>query len=79
MICTQYLDVFADAITNYMTAVVVALTLGQIGPSTPEVPNFLTQIYQVAIYTLWNDLTNCYRQAESLSCQTFGMIAGDAH
>lgn len=37
----------ADAITNYSTAIVVALTLGQIGSSTPKTPNFMTQLYQV--------------------------------
>jgi drug/metabolite transporter (DMT)-like permease len=34
------------AITNYLVAIVVALTLGQIGSSTPETPNFTTQLRQ---------------------------------
>ena len=42
-----HLCVYTDACTFYVVAVIVALTLGQIGPSTEAVPNFLTQIYQV--------------------------------
>ncbi|CAL5093460.1 unnamed protein product [Urochloa decumbens] len=34
------------SITNFLAAVVVALTFGQIGPDTPETPNFLTQLTQ---------------------------------
>ena len=33
--------------TNYLVAIIVALTLGQIGSSTPETPNFVTQVHQV--------------------------------
>lgn len=33
--------------TNYLIAIIVALTLGQIGSSTPETPNFTTQVHQV--------------------------------
>ena len=33
--------------TNYLVAIIVALTLGQIGSSTPETPNFTTQVHQV--------------------------------
>ena len=33
--------------TNYLVAIIVALTLGQIGSSTPETPNFATQVHQV--------------------------------
>ncbi|CAN6338403.1 unnamed protein product [Urochloa humidicola] len=34
------------SITNFLAAVLVALTFGQIGPDTPETPNFLTQLTQ---------------------------------
>ena len=37
------------AVTNYIVAIVVALTLGQIGSSTPEHPNFTTQLKQVSL------------------------------
>lgn len=39
-----YLDY---SITNLLAAVIIALTLGQIGDSTPEMPNFITQLGQV--------------------------------
>ncbi|KAF8646334.1 hypothetical protein HU200_065911 [Digitaria exilis] len=35
------------SITNFLAAVLIALTFGQIGPDTPEAPNFLTQLTQV--------------------------------
>ncbi|CAM6051107.1 unnamed protein product [Sphagnum compactum] len=38
-----YLDY---SITNYLVAIIFAFTLGQIGSSTPESPNFLTQLHQ---------------------------------
>ncbi|KAG5603552.1 hypothetical protein H5410_025044 [Solanum commersonii] len=38
-----YLDY---TITNLLAAVIIALTFGQFGPSTPEMPNFLTQLSQ---------------------------------
>ncbi|TVU50094.1 hypothetical protein EJB05_01451 [Eragrostis curvula] len=38
------------SITNFLAAVLVALTFGQIGPDTPETPNFLTQLTQVQEY-----------------------------
>ncbi|CAN6549264.1 unnamed protein product [Malus baccata var. baccata] len=38
-----YLDY---SITNFLAAVLIALTFGQIGSSTPEEPNFLTQLSQ---------------------------------
>ncbi|XP_019057108.1 PREDICTED: ureide permease 2-like [Tarenaya hassleriana] len=38
-----YLDY---TITNLLAAVFIALTLGQFGTSTPEKPNFITQLYQ---------------------------------
>ncbi|RCV19097.1 hypothetical protein SEVIR_3G373200v4 [Setaria viridis] len=34
------------SITNFLAAVLIALTFGQIGPDTPETPNFLTQLSQ---------------------------------
>jgi hypothetical protein len=37
-------------ITNYIVAIIFALTLGQIGDSTPETPNFITQVHQVSYY-----------------------------
>ncbi|KAL2898255.1 Ureide permease 2 [Bienertia sinuspersici] len=38
-----YLDY---SITNFLAAVLIALTFGQIGESTPSMPNFLTQLTQ---------------------------------
>lgn len=38
-----YLDY---SITNFLAAVLIALTFGQIGGSTPSMPNFLTQLTQ---------------------------------
>lgn len=35
------------SVTNFLAAVLVALTFGQMGPDTPETPNFLTQLTQV--------------------------------
>lgn len=40
-----YLDY---TITNLLAAVIIALTFGQFGPSTPEMPDFLTQLSQVS-------------------------------
>ena len=34
------------SITNYLVAIIFALTLGEIGKSTPETPNFTVQIHQ---------------------------------
>lgn len=39
-----YLDY---SITNLLAAIFIALTFGQIGDSTPTMPNFLTQLTQV--------------------------------
>lgn len=44
-----YLDY---SITNLLAAVIIALTLGQIGDSRPDMPNFITQLHQVTIYQL---------------------------
>ncbi|XP_042498792.1 ureide permease 1-like isoform X2 [Macadamia integrifolia] len=38
-----YLDY---SITNLLAAVIIAFTFGQIGPSTPSMPNFITQLSQ---------------------------------
>ncbi|CAO2830210.1 unnamed protein product [Amaranthus hypochondriacus] len=38
-----YLDY---SITNLLAAVIIALTLGQIGDSRPDMPNFITQLHQ---------------------------------
>ncbi|KAG8048751.1 hypothetical protein GUJ93_ZPchr0009g1533 [Zizania palustris] len=38
-----YLDY---SITNFLAALLIAFTFGQIGPDTPETPNFLTQLTQ---------------------------------
>ncbi|XP_074274796.1 ureide permease 2-like [Silene latifolia] len=38
-----YLDY---SITNLLAAVIIAFTLGQIGDGTPDMPNFVTQLYQ---------------------------------
>jgi hypothetical protein len=37
------------SVTNFLAAVLVALTFGQIGPDTPETPNFLTQLTQIQV------------------------------
>ncbi|KAL6842067.1 hypothetical protein ACP4OV_028046 [Aristida adscensionis] len=34
------------SVANFLAAVLVALTFGQIGPDTPDTPNFLTQLTQ---------------------------------
>lgn len=39
-----YLDY---SITNLLAAVIIALSFGEIGKSTPEMPNFLVQLSQV--------------------------------
>lgn len=41
-----YLDY---SLTNFLTAIVIALTVGQIGHSKPTLPNFITQLSQVYI------------------------------
>lgn len=40
-----YLDY---SITNLLAAVIIALSFGEIGKSTPETPNFLVQLSQVS-------------------------------
>jgi hypothetical protein len=41
---------FVDfSVTNFLAAVLAALTFGQIGPDTPETPNFLTQLTQIQV------------------------------
>ena len=44
--CVSF-PVLQYSFTNYLVAIIVALTLGQIGSSTPETPNFATQVHQV--------------------------------
>lgn len=45
-----YLDY---SITNFLAAVIIALTLGEIGKSSDDSPNFIQQLYQVAfVYVL---------------------------
>lgn len=39
-----YLDY---SFTNFLTAVILAVTLGQIGEAKPHVPNFFSQLSQV--------------------------------
>lgn len=39
-----YLDY---SLTNFLTAILIALTLGQIGDTKPNTPNFITQLSQV--------------------------------
>ncbi|PRQ40656.1 putative ureide permease [Rosa chinensis] len=51
-----YLDY---SITNLLVAVLIALTFGQIGSSTPDKPNFITQLSQVRFnFELPNDFSN---------------------
>lgn len=40
------------SIANFLVAVLVALTFGQIGAGTPDTPNFLTRHTQVTITCL---------------------------
>lgn len=54
------------SVTNFAAAVVVALTLGQIGPDTPETPNFLTQLTQVTIRCS-RELLNSFHACLSVS------------
>ena len=44
-----YLDY---SITNFLAAVIIALTVGQIGESTPGSPNFITQLSQARFFFL---------------------------
>lgn len=44
-----YLDY---TITNFLVAVTIALTLGQIGESRHDMPNFLTQLSQVYMFII---------------------------
>ena len=41
-----YLDY---TVTNLLAAVIIAFTFGEIGSSSPEKPNFLTQLSQVSV------------------------------
>lgn len=43
-----YLDY--SSLTNLLAAIFIALTLGQMGDSKPNLPNFFTQLSQVYIY-----------------------------
>ena len=45
---SHYLVWVADAIANYVVAILAVFILGEFGPSTPESPNFITQLYQVS-------------------------------
>lgn len=53
-----YLDY---SITNLLAAVIIALTFGEIGKSTPDSPNFFVQLSQVSLCILEVAfLTFCY-------------------
>lgn len=43
----EVVNMCADAIANLVVAILAVLTLGEIGASTPESPNFITQLCQV--------------------------------
>ncbi|KAL6622777.1 hypothetical protein ACP70R_032656 [Stipagrostis hirtigluma subsp. patula] len=58
------------SITNFLAAVLVALTFGQIGPDTPETPNFLTQLTQVP-YSF-----QCFRPPNNWPSILFAMAGG---
>lgn len=60
-----YLDY---TITNFLAAAIIALTFGQFGPSTPERPDFLTQLFQVS--ALNSQDSSCIFQA-NVSCVRF--------
>lgn len=49
-----YLDY---SITNLLAALIIALTFGEIGKSTPDEPNFLVQLAQVRIFFVFS---TCY-------------------
>lgn len=51
-----YLDY---CITNYLSAIIIALTLGQLGPETPQRPNFFTQLRQVCFPSTGLPYTSC--------------------
>lgn len=46
-----YLDY---SITNFLAAVLIALTFGEIGKGTPDQPNFLTQLAQLYRYSVYS-------------------------
>lgn len=61
------------SIANYIVAIIIALTLGQIGHSTPEHPNFATQVHQVrrtAFAGEVNIMCDRGRQASLMQCTT---------
>jgi hypothetical protein len=45
-----YLDY---SITNFLAAIIIAFTFGQIGNGTVDEPNFLTQLAQVRLFILF--------------------------
>lgn len=45
-----YLDY---SITNFLAAVIIALTFGEIGKGTPDQPNFLVQLAQVRVFSVF--------------------------
>uniref|UniRef100_A0A2P2L1A3 Ureide permease n=1 Tax=Rhizophora mucronata TaxID=61149 RepID=A0A2P2L1A3_RHIMU len=59
-----YLDY---SITNLLAAVIIALTFGQIGSSTPERPNFITQLSQVSFSFMDHTYTSLGEINEFLS------------
>ena len=46
---------------NFLAAVTIALTFGQIGDSKPNMPNFVTQISQVLIFQFRNKYSGSYK------------------
>ena len=52
-----YLDY---SLTNFLVAIIIALTLGQIGPAKPGEPNFTTQLSQVCRSRLTPACLCCY-------------------
>ena len=48
-----YLDY---SITNLLAAIIIAFTFGELGKSTPKMPNFLIQLSQVSVL-----ITSCQK------------------
>lgn len=54
-----YLDY---SITNFLAAVIIALTFGEIGKGTPDDPNFLAQLAQVWVFIVF---FTCYHNRKN--------------
>ncbi|RWW42811.1 hypothetical protein BHE74_00051603 [Ensete ventricosum] len=70
-----YLDY---SITNLLAAVIIALTLGQIGDSTPEMPNFITQLGTTLNYFLDDRINRAEILFPGVACFLVAVCLGSA-